>query len=141
MTDTVVVATPGGPAERKLPADCPGQAIHRPAPLRLVTHHVVPQSWGGRTEPGNLVDLCDNCHYGTHCVLDAFLRAGRELSRPEVRVALHLPEGWPLPRLHYELAVRGWRGWHDAGRPRPATQLREMFPDHHYPTGEPTHVH
>jgi len=40
---------------------------HRPS--RFVWHHIQPQATGGKTEPANLVSLCDNCHYSVHAVL------------------------------------------------------------------------
>lgn len=29
-------------------------------------HHVVPYSWGGKTEVDNIVPLCHECHVKTH---------------------------------------------------------------------------
>ena len=48
---------------------CVGAGIHRPRPLRYIAHHVLPQACGGKTEPGNLVGLCDNCHMAVHALL------------------------------------------------------------------------
>ncbi len=51
---------------------------HRPLPLRLVAHHVLPKASGGRTEPGNLAVICDTGHYNVHEILAALL-AGKVL--------------------------------------------------------------
>lgn len=32
--------------------------------FNIVADHVVPHSWGGRTEPSNLVSACPSCNYG-----------------------------------------------------------------------------
>ena len=48
---------------------CAVAAHHRPRPLRFVWHHVLPQTCGGLTEPANLEQLCDSCHYGVHALL------------------------------------------------------------------------
>lgn len=88
---------------------CPGSRLHRPRPLRLVNHHIVPLGWGGRNTLTNTERCCDLCHYGIHAVLEAFRRAGRELTPAETRKALGLPRLWPLSRYCYALAVRGWR--------------------------------
>lgn len=50
---------------------CEAYGVHRPNPMRFVWHHVLPQVAGGKTEPGNLVQVCDNCHYSTHAVMYA----------------------------------------------------------------------
>lgn len=35
-------------------------------PRRFVWHHILPQACGGKTEPGNLAQVCDSCHYAVH---------------------------------------------------------------------------
>lgn len=42
---------------------------HRPAPLRYVWHHILPEVCGGKSSKDNLVSVCDNCHYGIHAML------------------------------------------------------------------------
>lgn len=42
---------------------------HNPKPLRFVWHHILPQACGGQTFAANLVQTCDNCHYGIHVIL------------------------------------------------------------------------
>lgn len=49
--------------------ECEGSGSHRPQPLRFVWHHIQPHECGGPTEPGNLVQLCDSCHYSVHRLL------------------------------------------------------------------------
>ena len=53
-----------GPAVR-----CDASKAHSPVPLRFVWHHVQPQEAGGATVAGNLVQLCDSCHYSVHRLL------------------------------------------------------------------------
>lgn len=48
---------------------CAASRSHRPAPMRYVWHHILPQACGGISIPVNLVQLCDNCHYAVHVLL------------------------------------------------------------------------
>lgn len=48
---------------------CSMARFHRPAPLRFVWHHIQPKQAGGKTETGNLTQVCDNCHYSIHRLL------------------------------------------------------------------------
>lgn len=48
---------------------CEVTIYHRPKPLRFVWHHIVPEAYGGKTEPGNLVQTCDNDHYSVHRIM------------------------------------------------------------------------
>jgi hypothetical protein len=50
-------------------AKCELARAHTPKPLRFVWHHIVPQACGGKTELPNLIQVCDNCHYGVHRIL------------------------------------------------------------------------
>lgn len=38
---------------------------------RLEMHHIVPVSFGGKTEEANLLPLCFNCHTSVHRLIDA----------------------------------------------------------------------
>ena len=49
--------------------DCSASKSHTPKPLRHVWHHVLPRTCGGQTTAANLVEVCDNCHYGIHAIL------------------------------------------------------------------------
>lgn len=49
--------------------DCVVSQHHSPKPLRYVWHHILPRACGGATEVGNLVSLCDSCHYAVHALL------------------------------------------------------------------------
>lgn len=57
------IASPGKAARCEL-----GGLLHTAAhrPLRFVWHHILPQACGGQTSSGNLIALCDNCHYSVH---------------------------------------------------------------------------
>lgn len=62
-------------------------------------HHILPQSWGGRTVKANLIRICANTHTATHHLLDEYVRAGGD-------------PGWEVRRrygiLARELAARAW---------------------------------
>lgn len=73
---------------------------HLPAAYVGALHHVLPQSWGGQTVPGNLVMLCPNSHTATHRLIDEYVRAGGD-------------PGWEV-RRHFgvyvrTLALRAWQ--------------------------------
>jgi hypothetical protein len=46
-----------------------GDQLKHHTALRFVWHHILPQVCGGKTEPGNLRELCDNCHYAVHALM------------------------------------------------------------------------
>lgn len=48
---------------------CTASGSHNPVPLRFVWHHVQPVEAGGQTVPGNLIEICDSCHYSIHRLL------------------------------------------------------------------------
>lgn len=50
-------------------AACQGYGKHRPQPMRLVLHHLLPRVCGGQTTPENTRVLCDNCHAAVHALL------------------------------------------------------------------------
>lgn len=60
---------------------CGNPAHHAPLPIRIVTHHILPLAWGGKSEPANMVRICDNCHYGIHTFLDLSLEHGQLASQ------------------------------------------------------------
>lgn len=45
----------------------------------------MPQMWGGEDDPNNLVELCDNCHYFAHVLLDRALKLNRWLKVTEMK--------------------------------------------------------
>lgn len=55
---------------------------HQPRLARTVQHHLLPESWGGLTVPGNLIDVCDNHHYAVHTVIDEYTSLTRVLYKP-----------------------------------------------------------
>ena len=80
---------------------CQGSGTHSPAPLRHVWHHIQPHDAGGPTDPANLVELCDSCHYSVHRLL--------------WHLAKGLPTG-PVPRrAQLALARRGYAACVAAG--------------------------
>jgi hypothetical protein len=48
---------------------CQASGSHNPRPMRFVWHHIQPAEAGGATVAGNLVQVCDSCHYTIHRLL------------------------------------------------------------------------
>jgi hypothetical protein len=91
------VQLPGFPPAAK----CEASGSHTPLPLRYVWHHIQPHEAGGPTEAGNLVQLCDSCHYTVHRLL--------------WHLARNLPMG-PVPRrAQLALARTGYAACQAAG--------------------------
>lgn len=63
-------------ARAPLGEGCECVKVHSPKTYVPADHHVLPQSWGGRTVAENLVRLCPNAHTSTHRLLDEYVRAG-----------------------------------------------------------------
>jgi hypothetical protein len=82
-------------------ATCQASKSHSPAPLRFVWHHIQPHEAGGPTEPANLAEVCDSCHYSIH------------------RLLWHLAKGQPtgpVPRAaQLKLAQQGYAACVTAG--------------------------
>lgn len=51
-------------------------ADHRPPPLELNSHHIIPLYLGGPDVPTNRIWLCPNAHANVHEVLRLLLRDG-----------------------------------------------------------------
>lgn len=110
---------PAGPADTAGPA-CVLHLTHRPQPLTLVTHHVVPIGMKGPDDPSNRVEVCDTGHRNVHLLLAALVY-GQDLGR----------RGTPTERA---LAWRGYDTWVKAGRqgnPHAAYALHGSGGDHH----------
>lgn len=84
---------------------CPCQSDHRPAPMELHRHHILPLSNGGTDDPGNVVYLCPTAHVNVHELLRFMLRDGRLWSWGEA-VAFY---DVPVNRYAYALACEGFR--------------------------------
>ena len=80
---------------------CQASGSHDPVPLRFVWHHVQPHEAGGATEPANLVQVCDSCHYSVHRLLWHLAR----LTDP----------GFVPRRAQLDLARRGYAACQAAG--------------------------
>jgi len=77
---------------------CKVSASHRPAPLRFVWHHILPQGCGGQSTTDNLVSLCDSCHYAVHALMYQCKLNGKvtpDSRNNKVRVALAI-QGYML---------------------------------------------
>lgn len=70
MSDEPVTLAPFG-------VGCPCVETHCPSSYVRVTHHVIPQSWGGPDVPGNKRDVCSNTHDATHRLIDDYVRYHR----------------------------------------------------------------
>lgn len=73
------------PAETSIPGlgpavKCVASQSHSPRPVRFVWHHVQPKEAGGVTEPSNLIEICDNCHYTIHRLM--WVMACQALGKP-----------------------------------------------------------
>jgi hypothetical protein len=91
---------------------------HAPAAYVPALHHILPQSWGGRTVKANLVLLCPNSHTATHRLLDNFVRAGgtegvdmRHFGPYARQHALQAWEQRPETPLITSIAARPSAGW------------------------------
>jgi hypothetical protein len=87
-----------------LNAECACVADHRPSPLVLHSHHIVPLSWGGPDVAANRVTICPNCHTSTHMLLDQHVALGREPLRREMQAKFGCVPNW----LVRALAARAW---------------------------------
>jgi hypothetical protein len=75
-----------------------GDQLRHHTALRFVWHHILPKVCGGKTEPGNLKKLCDNCHAAVHVVM-------YQLSRGGVPDKAATAQQFTLANIGYELAV------------------------------------
>jgi HNH endonuclease len=84
---------------------CRCVAVHRPQPLELERHHVLPIYLGGPDVEDNVAWICPNTHMNVHEILRRFMRDG-PLDWGE---ALKI---WPgLNRYAFALAHRGYNEW------------------------------
>lgn len=79
---------------------------HRPTPLELNVHHILPQYLGGPDVALNRIALCPTTHANVHEILRLLLRDG-PLTYGEVDAANERP----VSRYAYALAVEGYRRW------------------------------
>lgn len=80
-------------------------AEHRPYPLELESHHILPLSLGGPDEAGNRVWVCPTTHTSTHELMRLMFKAGRTLTDHELQVVYTVP----VSRYAAELARVGFR--------------------------------
>lgn len=78
---------------------------HRPDPLELNRHHILPLAAGGGDEPENVVWICPSAHTNVHEILREIVRRRGDLTW---RAAL---DHWKQPVSHYAyaLAHEGYR--------------------------------
>lgn len=81
------------------PTTCQASVYHRPRPVQIDVHHILPKEFGGKTVPGNTVPICGACHEAVHALLREYERLNG------------LPT-WifrrRFPRGVQRLAARGW---------------------------------
>jgi hypothetical protein len=51
-------------------------STHAPRAYVPNKHHILPESWGGKKVPENLIPLCANAHTSVHYLIDQYVRAG-----------------------------------------------------------------
>lgn len=84
---------------------CACVAVHRPQPLELERHHVLPLYLGGADIDENIAWVCPSTHTNVHEVLRRFMRDGSLTWGPALAL-------WPgLNRYAHDLAVRGYAEW------------------------------
>ncbi len=81
-------------------------ADHRPPPLELNIHHIVPIFLGGGDVASNKIILCPSTHVSVHEILRLLLRDGM-LTYGEVDAV----NDRTVPRYAYALAVEGYQRW------------------------------
>ncbi len=77
---------------------------HRPPPLELHRHHVLPTYLGGPDTPDNTVMVCPSTHANIHELLLLMIRADRALTETELEDL----EPRPVSRYAGVLARRGF---------------------------------
>jgi len=103
-----------------MPVTCPCVRHHCPAPAYLQRHHILPQSWGGKTEPSNLVAICGTTHDAVHDLLNAIVKAKQGRGK--------YPSSRRYPAYAWQLALRALRAWQEANGDRPPTVLTTSHP-------------
>lgn len=83
---------------------CACVAEHRPSPLELNLHHILPLGMGGLDVPSNTVWLCPTGHGSVHEILREICRRGGSLSWGEATAL------WdrPVSRYAFALAHEGY---------------------------------
>jgi hypothetical protein len=82
---------------------CQVHCDHRPIPLLLEVHHILPLAMGGKNEPANKVTVCPTGHYNIHRLMHELL----DNSSARLHGAIK----------EKRLAIRGMAEWNAAGRP------------------------
>lgn len=86
---------------------------HRPPCLEPQAHHLWPVYLGGPVVTQTLLGLCPTTHTNVHRCIRAMVKAGRILTRPELRE----PGRPPVPEYSWWVACSGFSAWDAAGRP------------------------
>lgn len=84
---------------------CQCSADHRPAPLELAAHRLLPGEHGGTYTDNNVVWLCPTTHVNVHELLRLLLASDPPLT--ETRVRDLYPQ--PVSRYAYRIAAEGLR--------------------------------
>jgi hypothetical protein len=84
---------------------CPCVAEHRPAPLELERHHILPLAMGGPDVAANVAWVCPTTHTNVHEVLREIFRRDGVLTWADALA------DWPMPvsRYAFALAHEGYR--------------------------------
>ncbi len=84
---------------------CMCVAEHRPYPLELERHHILPKYLGGSDEPDNLVFIDPTTHANAHELLRLMFSTGRALTDHELQAVYPVP----VSRYAADLARTGYR--------------------------------
>lgn len=68
------MASPWAPPPFTPTGVCTCTPRHSPRLMVIEDHHIEPLSWGGPDVAANKVRVCPNTHYGTHALLNEYVR-------------------------------------------------------------------
>lgn len=88
---------------------CPCVAEHRPSPLELHRHHVLPVYLGGSDTEGNVVYICPTTHTNTHELFRILMRDG-SLTWAAALAMYDVP----VSRHAFALAHEGYARWRES---------------------------
>lgn len=88
---------------------CPCTSEHRPHPLELERHHILPAALGGLSTPENLVYIDPTCHSNAHELMRLMFKTGRTLTDHELQGIYPVP----VSRYAADLARTGYQRFTD----------------------------
>ena len=99
---------------------CQLHVTHRPEPLVIVRHHIVPLGMAGPDEPGNWLNCCDTGHRSLHTLLGPMCQPGAGFGvLPALRCAMS-EKHWARE------AFERWVGMGKPGNPHAAYGMERV---------------